>query len=110
MVQLDQKVKVAGFGIELRPRHRTKRLQVCNTVPLAKGGYVRKLALQRIMHRQIIKQIFVIASRHWASGRAGQSHPGLKAGGPHYLYRFCAEQTITVNTTAAGGNAALLAG
>ena len=35
---------------------------------------------------------------------------GPKAGGPHYLYRFCAEQTITVNTTAAGGNAALLAG
>ncbi len=33
-----------------------------------------------------------------------------KAGGPHYLYRFCLEQTITVNTTAAGGNAALLAG
>ena len=28
---------------------------------------------------------------------------------PHYLVRFCAEQTITVNTTAAGGNAALLA-
>jgi delta 1-pyrroline-5-carboxylate dehydrogenase len=24
-------------------------------------------------------------------------------------YRFCAEQTVTVNTAAAGGNAALLA-
>ena len=34
---------------------------------------------------------------------------GPKAGGPHYLYRFCAEQTLTINTAAAGGNAALLA-
>ncbi|MEI7762032.1 MAG: bifunctional proline dehydrogenase/L-glutamate gamma-semialdehyde dehydrogenase PutA [Comamonadaceae bacterium] len=43
-------------------------------------------------------------------GGEGLSGTGPKAGGPHYLYRFCAEQTITVNTTAAGGNAALLAG
>ena len=42
-------------------------------------------------------------------GGEGLSGTGPKAGGPHYLYRFCAEQTITVNTTAAGGNAALLA-
>ncbi len=43
-------------------------------------------------------------------GGEGLSGTGPKAGGPHYLQRFCAEQTITVNTTAAGGNAALLAG
>ena len=43
-------------------------------------------------------------------GGEGLSGTGPKAGGPHYLYRFCAEQTLTVNTTAAGGNAALLAG
>ncbi|APW41431.1 L-glutamate gamma-semialdehyde dehydrogenase [Rhodoferax saidenbachensis] len=42
-------------------------------------------------------------------GGEGLSGTGPKAGGPHYLARFCAEQTITVNTTAAGGNAALLA-
>ena len=42
-------------------------------------------------------------------GGEGLSGTGPKAGGPHYLYRFCAEQTITVNTAAAGGNAALLA-
>jgi RHH-type proline utilization regulon transcriptional repressor/proline dehydrogenase/delta 1-pyrroline-5-carboxylate dehydrogenase len=36
-------------------------------------------------------------------GGEGLSGTGPKAGGPHYLYRFCAEQTITVNTTAAGG-------
>jgi RHH-type proline utilization regulon transcriptional repressor/proline dehydrogenase/delta 1-pyrroline-5-carboxylate dehydrogenase len=42
-------------------------------------------------------------------GGEGLSGTGPKAGGPHYLYRFCTEQTLTVNTTAAGGNAALLA-
>jgi RHH-type proline utilization regulon transcriptional repressor/proline dehydrogenase/delta 1-pyrroline-5-carboxylate dehydrogenase len=42
-------------------------------------------------------------------GGEGLSGTGPKAGGPHYLYRFCAEQTLTINTAAAGGNAALLA-
>jgi RHH-type proline utilization regulon transcriptional repressor/proline dehydrogenase/delta 1-pyrroline-5-carboxylate dehydrogenase len=42
-------------------------------------------------------------------GGEGLSGTGPKAGGPNYLVRFCAEQTVTVNTTAAGGNAALLA-
>jgi RHH-type proline utilization regulon transcriptional repressor/proline dehydrogenase/delta 1-pyrroline-5-carboxylate dehydrogenase len=44
-----------------------------------------------------------------AFGGEGQSGTGPKAGGPHYLYRFCAERTVTVNTTAAGGNVALMA-
>jgi len=43
-------------------------------------------------------------------GGEGLSGTGPKAGGPHYLYRFSAEQTLTINTAAAGGNAALLAG
>ena len=38
----------------------------------------------------------------------GLSGTGPKAGGPHYLPRFAAEQTVTVNTAAAGGNAALM--
>ena len=42
-------------------------------------------------------------------GGEGLSGTGPKAGGPHYLYRFCAEQTLTINTAAAGGNVALLA-
>jgi RHH-type proline utilization regulon transcriptional repressor/proline dehydrogenase/delta 1-pyrroline-5-carboxylate dehydrogenase len=43
-------------------------------------------------------------------GGHGLSGTGPKAGGPHYLARFATEQTVTVNTAAAGGNAALLAG
>ena len=43
-------------------------------------------------------------------GGEGLSGTGPKAGGPHYLLRFCAEQTLTINTTAAGGNVALFTG
>ncbi len=41
-------------------------------------------------------------------GGSGLSGTGPKAGGPHYLTRFASERTLTVNTTATGGNAALL--
>jgi RHH-type proline utilization regulon transcriptional repressor/proline dehydrogenase/delta 1-pyrroline-5-carboxylate dehydrogenase len=36
------------------------------------------------------------------------SGTGPKAGGPHYLHRFAVERTVSVDTTAAGGNATLL--
>jgi RHH-type proline utilization regulon transcriptional repressor/proline dehydrogenase/delta 1-pyrroline-5-carboxylate dehydrogenase len=41
-------------------------------------------------------------------GGHGLSGTGPKAGGPHYLSRFATEQTVTINTAAAGGNAALM--
>ncbi|WP_397596296.1 bifunctional proline dehydrogenase/L-glutamate gamma-semialdehyde dehydrogenase PutA [Silanimonas sp.] len=41
-------------------------------------------------------------------GGEGLSGTGPKAGGPHYLAKFATERTLTVNTTAAGGNASLL--
>jgi RHH-type proline utilization regulon transcriptional repressor/proline dehydrogenase/delta 1-pyrroline-5-carboxylate dehydrogenase len=41
-------------------------------------------------------------------GGCGLSGTGPKAGGPHYVGRFSTERTLTVNTTATGGNAALL--
>jgi RHH-type proline utilization regulon transcriptional repressor/proline dehydrogenase/delta 1-pyrroline-5-carboxylate dehydrogenase len=43
-------------------------------------------------------------------GGSGLSGTGPKAGGPHYLLRFVTERSISVNTTAVGGNASLLAG
>ncbi len=42
-------------------------------------------------------------------GGEGLSGTGPKAGGPHYLLRFVSERTLTVNTSAVGGNARLLA-
>lgn len=42
-------------------------------------------------------------------GGEGLSGTGPKAGGPNYLARFATERTVTINTTAAGGNASLMA-
>jgi RHH-type proline utilization regulon transcriptional repressor/proline dehydrogenase/delta 1-pyrroline-5-carboxylate dehydrogenase len=41
-------------------------------------------------------------------GGTALSGTGPKAGGPNYLRRFVTEQTVTINTAAAGGNATLL--
>ena len=57
-----------------------------------------------VTHKILIRGV------HTPFGGEGLSGTGPKAGGPHYLYRFCAEQTVTINTAAAGGNAELLAG
>jgi RHH-type proline utilization regulon transcriptional repressor/proline dehydrogenase/delta 1-pyrroline-5-carboxylate dehydrogenase len=42
-------------------------------------------------------------------GGEGLSGTGPKAGGPRYLARFAVERTMSVDVTASGGNAALLA-
>lgn len=42
-------------------------------------------------------------------GGRGLSGTGPKAGGPYYLHRFATEKTVTINTTATGGNASLIA-
>lgn len=41
-------------------------------------------------------------------GGEGLSGTGPKAGGPRYLYRFATERSYSNNTTASGGNAALM--
>jgi RHH-type proline utilization regulon transcriptional repressor/proline dehydrogenase/delta 1-pyrroline-5-carboxylate dehydrogenase len=41
-------------------------------------------------------------------GGSGLSGTGPKAGGPAYLHRFATERTLTINTSAVGGNASLL--
>jgi RHH-type proline utilization regulon transcriptional repressor/proline dehydrogenase/delta 1-pyrroline-5-carboxylate dehydrogenase len=41
-------------------------------------------------------------------GGEGLSGTGPKAGGPHYLHRFATERVLSVDTTASGGNAALM--
>ena len=42
-------------------------------------------------------------------GGEGLSGTGPKAGGPHYLARFATERVTCIDTTAAGGNATLMA-
>lgn len=41
-------------------------------------------------------------------GGDGLSGTGPKAGGPHYLLRLVTERTLSIDTTASGGNASLL--
>jgi RHH-type proline utilization regulon transcriptional repressor/proline dehydrogenase/delta 1-pyrroline-5-carboxylate dehydrogenase len=71
--------------------------------------------VERIVERLPIGNIYVNRNMIGAVvgvqpfGGHGLSGTGPKAGGPHYLPRFAAEQTLTVNTAAVGGNAALIA-
>ena len=91
-------INALGFGLTLGIQTRIdSRAQA-----LAAAAHVGNIYINRNMIGAVVGvQPF---------GGEGLSGTGPKAGGPHYLYRFCAEQTVTVNTTAAGGNAALLAG
>ncbi len=70
--------------------------------------------VERIASRAKVGNIYVNRNQIGAVvgvqpfGGQGLSGTGPKAGGPHYLLRFATEKTVTVNTTAAGGNASLL--
>jgi len=70
--------------------------------------------IERIAQRARVGNIYVNRNQIGAVvgvqpfGGQGLSGTGPKAGGPHYLPRFATEKTITINTTAAGGNASLL--
>jgi RHH-type transcriptional regulator, proline utilization regulon repressor / proline dehydrogenase / delta 1-pyrroline-5-carboxylate dehydrogenase len=71
--------------------------------------------VQRIASRVHVGNIYVNRNIIGATvgvqpfGGEGLSGTGPKTGGPHYLLRFAVERTLTINTTAAGGNATLLA-
>jgi RHH-type proline utilization regulon transcriptional repressor/proline dehydrogenase/delta 1-pyrroline-5-carboxylate dehydrogenase len=95
--QVIAQINALGYGLTLGIQTRIdSRAQA-----LAEAAHVGNIYINRNMIGAVVGvQPF---------GGEGLSGTGPKAGGPHYLYRFCAEQTVTVNTTAAGGNAALLA-
>ncbi|MFB0934473.1 MAG: bifunctional proline dehydrogenase/L-glutamate gamma-semialdehyde dehydrogenase PutA [Propionivibrio sp.] len=85
-----------GFGLTLgihsrideTIEHITQRLHVGNT-------YVNRNIIGAVVGVQPF-------------GGEGLSGTGPKAGGPHYLYRFACERTLSVDTTASGGNAVLM--
>ncbi|WP_045767053.1 bifunctional proline dehydrogenase/L-glutamate gamma-semialdehyde dehydrogenase PutA [Xanthomonas albilineans] len=70
--------------------------------------------IERIATRVAVGNVYVNRNQIGAVvgvqpfGGQGLSGTGPKAGGPHYLLRFATEKVVTVNTTAAGGNASLL--
>jgi RHH-type transcriptional regulator, proline utilization regulon repressor / proline dehydrogenase / delta 1-pyrroline-5-carboxylate dehydrogenase len=72
--------------------------------------------IQRLLERLRVGNAYVNRNQIGAVvgvqpfGGEGLSGTGPKAGGPHYLHRFAVERAASIDTTAAGGNAALLAG
>ena len=70
--------------------------------------------VERVLQRLSVGNVYVNRNMIGAVvgvqpfGGNGLSGTGPKAGGPHYLQRFATEQVISINTTSAGGNAALM--
>jgi RHH-type transcriptional regulator, proline utilization regulon repressor / proline dehydrogenase / delta 1-pyrroline-5-carboxylate dehydrogenase len=87
-----------------------------NNTALTLGIHSRiDLTVERITARLANGNVYVNRSMIGAVvgtqpfGGTHMSGTGPKAGGPNYLRRLTAEQVVTINTAAAGGNAGLLA-
>jgi RHH-type proline utilization regulon transcriptional repressor/proline dehydrogenase/delta 1-pyrroline-5-carboxylate dehydrogenase len=93
---LDQ-LDAAGYGLTLGVHSRIDAT-VARIVARLKTGNV-------YVNRNMIGAVVGVQP----FGGCGLSGTGPKAGGPHYLVRFASEQTITINTASAGGDAALIA-
>jgi len=93
-----QSIAGSGYGLTLGIHSRIDDTVEAATARLAVGNvYVNRNMIGAVVGVQPF-------------GGHGLSGTGPKAGGPHYLPRLATEQTLTVNTAAAGGNAALMAG
>ena len=91
-----RRVNASGFGLTMGLHSRIAR--AAETVE--EEATVGNLYVNRSMIGAIVgSQPF---------GGEGQSGTGPKAGGPHYLPRFCAERVTSTDTTSSGGNATLL--
>ncbi|HEV2569137.1 bifunctional proline dehydrogenase/L-glutamate gamma-semialdehyde dehydrogenase PutA [Sphingomonas sp.] len=91
-----EQVNAKGFGLTMGLHSRIARS--AETVEaLARVGnlYVNRSMIGAIVGSQPF-------------GGEGFSGTGPKAGGPHYLPRFCAERVTSTDTTSSGGNATLL--
>ncbi len=91
-----ERINAKGFGLTMGLHSRIARSSEA-VVGLARVGNL-------YINRSMIGA--VVGSQPF--GGEGLSGTGPKAGGPHYLYRFCAERTTSTDTTSAGGNASLL--
>ncbi len=103
-------------------RYRSEDLDAV-LIDIAKSGYGLTLGIHsridsfavKVVRRLPVGNVYVNRNMIGAVvgsqpfGGNGLSGTGPKAGGPHYLTRFAIEQTLSINTAAAGGNAALIA-
>jgi RHH-type transcriptional regulator, proline utilization regulon repressor / proline dehydrogenase / delta 1-pyrroline-5-carboxylate dehydrogenase len=96
MEQVIERVNARGFGLTMGLHSRIAR----------SGEMVERAA--RVGNVYINRSMIGAVVGSQPFGGEGLSGTGPKAGGPHYLYRFCAERTTSTDTTSAGGNASLL--
>jgi RHH-type proline utilization regulon transcriptional repressor/proline dehydrogenase/delta 1-pyrroline-5-carboxylate dehydrogenase len=89
-------IEASGFGLTLGVHSR-----IDATIDRILG---RRLAGNCYVNRNMIGA--VVGTQPF--GGFNLSGTGPKAGGPHYLTRFCLEQTVSINTAAVGGNASLI--
>ena len=91
-------INATGYGLTLGVHSRVDSFAdyVCQRVR-AGNAYVNRNMIGAIVGAQPF-------------GGEGLSGTGPKAGGPRYLHRFAVERVVSTDTTAAGGNAALLGG
>ena len=89
-------IEQAGYGLTLGVHSRIHQ-RAEDVMAVAKCGNV-------YVNRDIVGAVVGVQP----FGGEGLSGTGPKAGGPHYLPRFAVERCVTWNTTATGGNAALL--
>ncbi|HEX7789713.1 MAG TPA: bifunctional proline dehydrogenase/L-glutamate gamma-semialdehyde dehydrogenase PutA [Afipia sp.] len=96
MERVLQSIAASGYGLTLGIHSRIDSTVERTIARLATGNvYVNRNMVGAVVGVQPF-------------GGHGLSGTGPKAGGPHYLPRLATEQTVTVNTAAAGGNAALM--
>jgi len=89
-------IEATGYGLTLGVHTRIDRTARRITERLSVGN--------AYVNRNIIGAVVGVQP----FGGEGLSGTGPKAGGPRYLHRFATERTLSVNTTAAGGNTALV--
>jgi RHH-type transcriptional regulator, proline utilization regulon repressor / proline dehydrogenase / delta 1-pyrroline-5-carboxylate dehydrogenase len=91
-----ERVNRSGFGLTMGLHSRIARAaETVEALATVGNLYVNRSMIGAIVGSQPF-------------GGEGLSGTGPKAGGPHYLPRFCAERVTSTDTTSAGGNATLL--
>ena len=94
--QVVDEINKAGYGLTLGIHSRidTRVDRICETAHIG-NIYVNRNQIGAVPGVQPF-------------GGEGLSGTGPKAGGPHYMHRFATERVVSVDTTASGGNAALM--
>jgi RHH-type transcriptional regulator, proline utilization regulon repressor / proline dehydrogenase / delta 1-pyrroline-5-carboxylate dehydrogenase len=94
--RLIDQINATGYGLTFGVHSRIDRVQQHLTDRIHAGN--------RYVNRNMTGAVVGVQP----FGGEGLSGTGPKAGGPHYLFRFACERTLTINTSAVGGNASLL--